>query len=107
MEQNFNFSIAMEYGLLEAIIIRHLQLCLIEQKVQRNKDIIIHTTPCDKRVWERYDKNIYNCFFGYADESEIDNAISHLVNEEVLLQKSDNDFECYLTFADEEKWLAI
>lgn len=96
-DQIFNVAIATKYGLLEAIIIRHLQICLMQKKASRQ------TKYCGK-YWERIDKCTCSVFFPYASQIEIDMALEHLCEAQVMELSNIEDVHTY-AFVNEDEWI--
>lgn len=78
MEHSFDIILAAKYGILEAVIIKHFQFCLIENKIKGEYFQ-------DGRYWVRTSIIAIQKQLPYVSCKTIRNAIGKLVKEGVLI----------------------
>ena len=97
MQHHFDADIAMQYGMLEAVIINHLEYW-IEHNEKNEKNFY------DGRYWTFNSIRAFTEILPYASEKQIRNAIKHLENAGILLvgnyNKSQYDRTKWYTFSD-------
>ena len=97
MQHHFDTDIAMQYGMLEAVIINHLEYW-IEHNEKNEKNFY------DGRYWTFNSIRAFTEILPYASEKQIRNAIKHLENAGILLvgnyNKSQYDRTKWYTFSD-------
>ncbi len=96
MEHRFDVSVAIEYSVIEAVIIRFFQQFISKDKA--NKENFL-----DEHNWTYNTMNAFKMFFPYLSENEIEYTINNLIAKGVLI--ASDDF-CNFAFADEQKWLS-
>ena len=97
MQHHFDADIAMQYGMLEAVIINHLEYW-IEHNEKNEKNFY------DGRYWTFNSMRAFTEVFPYASEKQIRNAIKHLEDTGILIvgnyNKSQYDRTKWYTFSD-------
>ena len=97
MQHHFDADIALQYGMLEAVIINHLEYW-IEHNEKNEKNFY------DGRYWTFNSMRAFTEVFPYASEKQIRNALKHLEDTGILLvgnyNKSQYDRTKWYTFSD-------
>lgn len=77
MQHSFDIEIAKEYGLLEAILLNNIQFW-IEKNIANNKNFY------DGEYWTYNSTRAFNQLFPYVSQRQIQNALKHLRDEDIL-----------------------
>ena len=77
MEHSFNIEIAKEYGILEAILLKHIYFW-----VEKNRANEKHFY--DENYWTYNSIKAFNEMFPYASEKRIRNALKKLIDNEII-----------------------
>ncbi len=97
MQHHFDADIAMQYGMLEAVIINHLEYW-IEHNEKNEKNFY------DGRYWTFNSMRAFVELFPYASEKQIRTALKHLEDTGILIvgnyNKSQYDRTKWYTFSD-------
>ena len=78
MQHSFDVDIAKEYGILEAILLNHLWFWI--KKNEANE-----TNYYDDNYWTYNSTRAFNELFPYVSQRQIQNALNHLKEEEIIL----------------------
>ena len=102
MEHSFDIEVAEEYGIHEAIFIKHFQFWIV-----RNKANGIHQH--DDRTWTYNSNKAFTKLFPYMSQKTIRTTLDHLKDKGVLTTGNYNDNPhnrtLWYAFVDEEKWI--
>ena len=102
MEHSFNIAVAMEYGVLEAVIIRNFQYWISKNKANKSHFINDH-------YWTYNSISALQELFPYATTKKVRSCIDKLVEKGVLIKghfsENPNDRTSWFAFADEGKWI--
>ena len=78
MQHSFDVDIAKEYGILEAILLNHLWFWI--KKNEAND-----TNYYDDNYWTYNSTRAFNELFPYVSQRQIQNALTRLKNEEIII----------------------
>ena len=102
MEHSFDIEVAQEYGIAEAIFIKHFQFWIKKNKANKTH---LH----DGRTWTYNSIKAFMDLFPYMSQKTIRTTLEHLRSRGVLITGNYNDDACkrtlWYSFADEEKWI--
>lgn len=102
MEHSFNIAVAMEYGILEAVIIRNFQYWISKNKANKAHFVNNHYW-----TYNSYDALVE--LFPYATKDQIKKRILRLVEKGVLIighfSEDSRDRTNWFAFADEARWI--
>ena len=102
MEHSFDIEVAQEYGIEEAIFIKHFQFWIKKNKANG-------THLYDGRTWTYNSIKAFMDLFPYMSQKTIRTTLEHLRTKGVLLTGNYNEDACkrtlWYSFADEERWI--
>lgn len=102
MEHSFDIEVAQEYGIAEAIFIKHFQFWIAKNKANGSHQ---H----DNRTWTYNSNKAFAELFPYLSTQSIRTALKHLTERGVIITGNYNDNPYIKTlwyaFADENKWI--
>lgn len=102
MEHSFDIEVAEEYGIHEAIFIKHFQFWIVKNKANG-----IHQH--DDRTWTYNSNKAFTKLFPYMSQKTIRTTLDHLKDKGVLITGNYNDNPhnrtLWYAFANEEKWI--
>ena len=84
MQHSFDVDIAKEYGILEAILLNHLWFWI--KKNEAND-----TNYYDDNYWTYNSTRAFNELFPYVSQRQIQNALTRLKNEEIIITGNYNN----------------
>lgn len=102
MEHSFDIDVAQEYGVHEAIFIKHFQFW-----ISKNKANGTHLHDC--RTWTYNSNKAFTELFPYMSQKTIRTTLDHLKDKGILITGNYNDNPhnrtLWYAFANEEKWI--
>ena len=102
MEHSFDIEVAQEYGVHEAIFIKHFQFW-----ISKNKANGTHLHDC--RTWTYNSNKAFTELFPYMSQKTIRTTLDHLKDKGILITGNYNDNPhnrtLWYAFANEEKWI--
>ena len=102
MEHSFDIEVAKEYGIHEAIFIKHFQFW-----ISKNKANGTHLHDC--RTWTYNSNKAFTELFPYMSQKTIRTTLDHLKDKGILITGNYNDNPhnrtLWYAFANEEKWI--
>jgi hypothetical protein len=102
MEHSFDIEVAQEYGIAEAIFIKHFQFWIAKNKANGSHQ---H----NNRTWTYNSNKAFAELFPYLSTQSIRTALKHLTERGVIVTGNYNDNPYIKTlwyaFADENKWI--
>lgn len=102
MEHSFDIEVAQEYGIAEAIFIKHFQFWIAKNKANGSHQ---H----DNRTWTYNSNKAFAELFPYLSTQSIRTSLKHLTERGVIITGNYNDNPYIKTlwyaFADENKWI--
>lgn len=84
MQHWFDVDIATEYGVLEAILMEHFNFWLTKNKANEKNFI-------DGRYWTHNSTKAFQALFPYVSQKQIQSALKHLKDEDLILVGKYND----------------
>lgn len=103
MEHSFNITIAKEYGVLAAVLIRNFQYWISKNKSEKHNFVNGH-------YWT-FNSTAGLCeLFPYMSKDQINRQINMLVEKGVLIKghfsENPNDRRTWIAFSDDAKWIS-
>lgn len=102
MEHSFDIEVAKEYGIVEAIFIKHFQFW-----ISKNKANGVH--QYEDRTWTYNSNKAFAELFPYLSTQSIRTALKHLTDKSVVMTGNYNpnpyNKTLWYAFVNEEKWI--